>query len=316
MMTSEKISIWAERWGITFNPDKTESLLFSRQIDSEMLHPDLYFNNLVIKNVSSHKHLGLFFNSHANWSDHISYIYEKAYKRINILRMLKYKVDRKTLELIYTTFIRPILEYADIVWANCTERECSILESIQIEAIHIITGLRRGTSHAALYTESGLIPLVKRRHLHQNIHFFKILNNKCPSYVSESILPFINNNTDHYPLRYIRLFDVPLARTQQYSSSFFPKIMSEWNNPSCLFPSMTSIHAIKKSFLPQPLTDNECPCTYTFKYYGNRKVNIILNQLRNSVSNLNSDLFNSHLVDSPACNCGHPVEDSTHFFLH
>ena len=192
----------------------------------------------------------------------------------------------------------------------------NILESVQLEAIHIITGLRRGTSHAILYNESGLIPLAKRRHLHQNIHFFKILNNQCPPHVIDSIQPFINNNTAHYPLRHSRLFDVPLTRTRQYSTSFFPKLMTEWNDPSCLFPSLTSIYAIKKTFLSQPVINPLLQCSDIFKYKGNRKINIILCQLRNSASNLNFDLFNSHLNDNPACTCGYPVEDPTHFFFH
>jgi hypothetical protein len=43
---------------------------------------------------------------------------EKAYKRINILRKLKFILDRKTLEQIYFTFVRPLLEYADVIWDN------------------------------------------------------------------------------------------------------------------------------------------------------------------------------------------------------
>ena len=36
---------------------------------------------------------------------------------------LKFDFDRKYLETIYITFIRPILEYADTVWDNCTQYE-------------------------------------------------------------------------------------------------------------------------------------------------------------------------------------------------
>ena len=31
--------------------------------------------------------------------------------------------DRKSLETIYLTYIRPIMEYADVVWDNCTNYE-------------------------------------------------------------------------------------------------------------------------------------------------------------------------------------------------
>jgi hypothetical protein len=42
----------------------------------------------------------------------------KAYKRINILRKFKFILDQKTLEKIYFTFVRPLIEYADVIWDN------------------------------------------------------------------------------------------------------------------------------------------------------------------------------------------------------
>jgi hypothetical protein len=56
---------------------------------------------------------------------------------------------------LYIGFIRPILEYGGIVWDNCSIHEYDLLESVQLEAACIITGLRKGTSHAKLYTELG-----------------------------------------------------------------------------------------------------------------------------------------------------------------
>ena len=56
--------------------------------------------------------------------------------------MLKHQVSRKVLINIYLSFIRPVLEYADIVWNNCTLHESNLLESVQVEAGRIITGLK------------------------------------------------------------------------------------------------------------------------------------------------------------------------------
>ena len=39
------------------------------------------------------------------------------------MRKLKFKLDRKSLIIIYTAFIRPLLEYVDVIWDNCTEYE-------------------------------------------------------------------------------------------------------------------------------------------------------------------------------------------------
>ena len=115
----EKICRWAQTWLVTFNPTKTETLLISRKINKPV-HPPLFMLNQQINEVEYHKHLGVFFSSDCSWHKHIDYIKEKAWTRINIMRKLKYNLDRKSLETIYIVFIRPILEYADVLWDNCT----------------------------------------------------------------------------------------------------------------------------------------------------------------------------------------------------
>ena len=72
-------------------------------------------NNVSINEVSSHKHLGIFLSDDGTWHEHINYIISKAWIRLNVMRKLKFILDRKSLEIIYTSFIRPILEYADVV---------------------------------------------------------------------------------------------------------------------------------------------------------------------------------------------------------
>ena len=42
-------------------------------------------------------------------------INDKAAKRLNLLRMLKYKLNRKSLVIIYNEWIRPVLEYGNII---------------------------------------------------------------------------------------------------------------------------------------------------------------------------------------------------------
>jgi hypothetical protein len=61
---------------------------------------------------------GLVISDNRSWEKHIDTIAEKAYKRINILRKFKFILDRKTLEKIYLTFVRPLLAYANVIWDN------------------------------------------------------------------------------------------------------------------------------------------------------------------------------------------------------
>ena len=54
----------------------------------------------------------------------------------------------KITSYIMQSFIRPILEYADVVLDNCTQYEKNDLEKIQIEAAMIVTGATRSCSNA------------------------------------------------------------------------------------------------------------------------------------------------------------------------
>ena len=117
-----KISSWADKWLVSFNPKKTESLLLTRKINRQM-HPSVSMNNQIITEVDNHKHLGIVFQSNCLWHEHLNMITSKAWQRINIMRKLKFMLDRKSLQSIYFAFIRPVKEYADVVWDICTKYE-------------------------------------------------------------------------------------------------------------------------------------------------------------------------------------------------
>jgi hypothetical protein len=68
-------------------------------------------NNVQIQEVKCHKHLGVTFSSDGSWNEHVANIKTKSWQKINIMRGLKFVLDLKSLEIIYTAFIRPLLEY-------------------------------------------------------------------------------------------------------------------------------------------------------------------------------------------------------------
>ena len=118
-----------------FNPLKSESLLVSLRHDNENV-TNFTFQNQNIKTVKEHKHLGLIWNNDAKWKSHLLSIISKASKRIDMLRALKFKLHRYSLEKIYFAFIRPLFEYASIVWHDAPRHDIYFndLEKLQITA--------------------------------------------------------------------------------------------------------------------------------------------------------------------------------------
>ena len=93
-------------------------------------YPSL-FRNLPLEEVRTHKHLGLEMTSNLKWTNHVASIKKGVSKLSDVTQKLKYKLDR-TLENIYFTFVRPRLEYASIIWDDCTEADKLKLENVQL----------------------------------------------------------------------------------------------------------------------------------------------------------------------------------------
>ena len=112
------------------------------------------------------------------------------------MRKLKFQLSRKSLQIIYFSFIRPLLEYADVVWDNCTQYEANELEKIQHEAARIVSGGTKLVSIDKLLKEVGWDTLSCRRKKHKLILFYKMINGLCPDYLS-SLVPLLLGITQH-----------------------------------------------------------------------------------------------------------------------
>ena len=194
-----KIHLWASRWLVSFNPSKSEYMTLSRK-QNKPLYPPVNMAQLNINEVTSHKHLGLNFSDDGSWHEYIDHVKAKSWFRLNIMCKLKFQLDRKSLEIIYTLFIRPLLEYFNVVWDNCTQYESNDLEKIQNEAARIVTGATKLTSLQSLHIETGWESLASRRQKSKLVLFYKMQNEMTPEYLS-SLAPPTVGSTTRYRLR-------------------------------------------------------------------------------------------------------------------
>ena len=97
-------------------------------------------NGKRLKRVTSHKVLGLTFDKAMTWEAHVRDKHVKAMKRVNLIKMLPPFIPRSTKLQIYTSFIRPLIEYASVVFDNCSETMSDLLENVQRQAALAISG--------------------------------------------------------------------------------------------------------------------------------------------------------------------------------
>lgn len=301
-----KINKWACSWKVKFNEKKTELINIKRG-SSPVL--DLTFGNQTIAGKDNHKHLGVIIQTNLKWDEHIHSTVRKTSLLINCLRSFKHKLSRKALEIMYKSFILPILDYADVIWDNCAEYLADLLEDLHMDALRTITGSVRGTSHAKLLVESGFCSLRERRRRHKIILFFKIINGTCPAYLSNLAPPLVSTINPYHRRRPLERLE-PMCKTELYHKSFIPSTTAIWNKLPDYVKSFNSISQIK-SYLRS--SDTIVPPYY---YRGDRREQILHCRLRIGMSDLCFDLWERHLIADPSCACQDPNETAEHFLLY
>ena len=88
-------------------------------------------------------------SSHLSWRAHIFKIYQKASKKLNLLKPVKYNLSRYTLEVLFKSLVRSSVQYANVVWDGCSEPD-NLLESLQIEGARVVTGALKGTNRVSI----------------------------------------------------------------------------------------------------------------------------------------------------------------------
>ena len=98
-----------------FNADKTAELIFSTK-RVKPLHPSLLLGNDVVTEKAEHKHLGMVLDSKLDFQSHIKEAILKARRGIGLMGHISNYVSRDVLNQMYMLYVRPHLDYGDIVY--------------------------------------------------------------------------------------------------------------------------------------------------------------------------------------------------------
>ena len=243
------ISKWAYPWKMSFNPDPSKQateIVFSKKRSNTQL-PALTFNNNILTPSDSHKHLGLILDRKLNFKNHLSEKISKANKGVGVIKRLYKYLPRASLVNIYKCFVRPHLDYGDIIYDNSSNTTFSqMVESVQYNAALAITGSIRGTSREILYQELGFESLHDRRWFRKLCFYYKIRHNMCPLYLTE-LLPVME--TRSHSLRSYRPPTVPNFRTERFKSTFSPLVLLIGTNLVQIYKILPHLKFLNEHYL-------------------------------------------------------------------
>ncbi len=299
-----KISLWARKWKITINPTKTVCMLFTKKAKpNRNFHVKIH--DEIIRLSDHHKHLGLWLSSNLTWTKHISELACKARQRLGCLQKHKYRMDRKSLEQCYISFIRPLLEYGGVLFDCANKEDLDILANIEKDAMRLITGARKRCIIDNLENDFKWPNLEDRRKLQKKLMIGKIVIKRFPNYLLQDLPTFYANS------RAIRrnTFAIPPTKKDYYSKSFVPASVELWNQLPTEIRCINSYKALKAKLKKESLKN-----VPDYFHYGKRHLNILHTKLRLGCSDLNYDKSLIGISNTNACICGE-IETAEHYLL-
>lgn len=168
-----KLYEWSQTWQLQFNADKCHAMEIGEGIRRP--HGNYKIGEIDLEKSQKEKDLGVMINSKLSPGDHINEQVRKAYALLANIRVAFRYVDVSMMKKLLVAFIRPILEYAAVVWSPHLKKHINKLEKVQRAATRWVPELRNLTYQERL-EQMNLTTLEERRERGDLITLYKCVN--------------------------------------------------------------------------------------------------------------------------------------------
>ena len=163
-------------------------------------HTVIHSHNL--QTTDTAKYLGIHIHNTLNWNTHINKTAQRANTTSAFLHRNIRTYQRKISHLAYTTLVRPILEYASIIWDPHTASNIHKLEMVQRRsARHIMHNYNRHASITTMLQNLDL-PTLQQRRQHSKIIMLCRIRHQLANIPTTTYITPATRNTHHYILPY------------------------------------------------------------------------------------------------------------------
>ena len=150
----------AKSWGLSFAPSKCVIMRFSRMLSEAPPPADLFISGAPIIRTTSHKDLGIIVDSSLKFHLHVEAVSTKANGLAQNLLRSTLNRSEGFMKILFTSHIRPLLEFSSSLWNTGFAHDLTVLESVQRRWTKQINGLQDISyhdrlKHLSLYSTKG-----------------------------------------------------------------------------------------------------------------------------------------------------------------
>ena len=234
---------WSKDWLLQFNLEKCHVLTLGRHQDIKHAHR-YCLNDQELEHVFQEKDLGVIFDTELKFEEHIAAKVNKANSIIGVIRRSFHYLGEDLFKTLYTTFVRPHLEYAEAVWAPFLKKNINMIENVQRRATKLVDGFWNLSPEERL-VRLELPALQFRRRKNDMVEIYKHFHVYDQSSISNVFMPNVRPSRIHDYQLVLRVPRDGIRGIQ--NNSFYFRTIKTWNELPDHVVNSTSVAMFKRT---------------------------------------------------------------------
>ena len=231
---------WADTWQLKFHTGKCKVIHFGnknvQQNYTMKKHNSEERETLATTN--SEKDLGVEVDSELKFSQHVEKQVGKANRILGQIRRSFQHLDANTMKLLFTSLVRPHLEYANAIWSPRLKKDSNLIEGVLRRATKLIPGLK-DLEYTERLKKINIPSMKYRRERGDMIEVYKFVHGEY-----DMPPPFTLDNEKKtrghtYKIKKVRV------NTSLRQGFFSERVVDKWNSLPDVLVTTTSINSFK-----------------------------------------------------------------------
>ena len=137
----QPLQAWSEQWNLRFNEAKCQTLYLGRNNNKNIYKMGSEQDPVELKETTAEKDLGITIDNDLSFSKHITLAVKKANQLVGMIRRTFTFLDKVTFTKLFTSMVRPVLEYGNCVWSPSLQYHIKDIENVQRRATKLLPGM-------------------------------------------------------------------------------------------------------------------------------------------------------------------------------
>lgn len=162
---------WSSTWQLPFNMNKCKVLHLGNRNE----HHEYTMGDHLLQSVTEETDLGIIMDKSLSFQKHVSVQVNKAYRMLGLIKRTFTHLDKLTLTVLFTSLVRPLLEYGQVVWHPHFIGDVLKIERVQRRATKMVSEISHLSYEDRLRT-LDLYSLFYRRRRGDMIQVYRIMH--------------------------------------------------------------------------------------------------------------------------------------------